>query len=73
MSTIDEDLGQIERDIRTLKIEYEQYFGGGRPRPPADTRDRSGDPRREAENSCGVRRLRAVPEPCGRWHAGGNA
>ncbi|MGH9701349.1 MAG: MXAN_5187 C-terminal domain-containing protein, partial [Candidatus Acidiferrales bacterium] len=23
--------------IRTLKIEYEQYFGGGRSRPPADT------------------------------------
>ncbi|HUJ83582.1 MAG TPA: MXAN_5187 C-terminal domain-containing protein [Candidatus Acidoferrales bacterium] len=37
MATIDEDLSQIERDIRTLKIEYEQFFGGGRPRPPADT------------------------------------
>jgi hypothetical protein len=37
MPTIDEELGQIERDIRTLKIEYEQYFGGGRSRPPADT------------------------------------
>ncbi|MGH9712714.1 MAG: MXAN_5187 C-terminal domain-containing protein [Candidatus Acidiferrales bacterium] len=37
MATIDEDLGQIERDIRTLKIEYEQFFGGGRSRPPADT------------------------------------
>lgn len=37
MATIDEDLNQIERDIRTLKIEYEQYFGGGRSRPPADT------------------------------------
>jgi len=37
MPTIDEELSQIERDIRTLKIEYEQYFGGGRPRPPADT------------------------------------
>jgi hypothetical protein len=37
MATIDEDLGQVERDIRTLKIEYEQYFGGGRPRPPTDT------------------------------------
>lgn len=37
MPTIDEDLSQIERDIRTLKIEYEQFFGGGRPRPPADT------------------------------------
>ncbi len=54
MATIDEELGQIERDIRTLKIEYEQYFGGGRSRPPADTQwrlesalkrysDRSGD------------------------------
>jgi len=37
MATIDDDLSQIERDIRTLKIEYEQFFGGGRPRPPADT------------------------------------
>jgi hypothetical protein len=37
MATIDEDLNQIERDIRTLKIEYEQYFGGGRSRPPTDT------------------------------------
>ena len=34
---IDEELSQLERDIRTLKIEYEQYFGGGRKRPPADT------------------------------------
>lgn len=37
MATIDEELSQLERDIRTLKIEYEQYFGGGRKRPPADT------------------------------------
>jgi hypothetical protein len=37
MATIDEDLSQIEKDIRRLKIEYEQFFGGGRPRPPADT------------------------------------
>jgi hypothetical protein len=37
MASIDDDLSQIERDLRTLKIEYEQYFGGGRPRPPADT------------------------------------
>jgi hypothetical protein len=37
MPSIDEELSQIERDIRTLKIEYEQYFGGGRPRPPSDT------------------------------------
>ena len=37
MDKIDEELGQIEKDIRTLKIEYEQYFGGGRSRPPSDT------------------------------------
>jgi hypothetical protein len=37
MDKTDEDLGQLERDIRVLKIEYEQYFGGGRPRPPTDT------------------------------------
>lgn len=34
--TIDEDLNQLERDIRQLKIEYEQYFGGGKARPPSD-------------------------------------
>ena len=34
--TIDEDIGQLEREIRQLKIEYEQYFGGGKKRPPAD-------------------------------------
>ena len=34
--TVDEDLGQLERDIRQLKIEYEQYFGGGKARPPTD-------------------------------------
>jgi hypothetical protein len=37
MATPDEELNQIEKDIRTLKIEYEQYFGGGRSRPPTDT------------------------------------
>jgi hypothetical protein len=41
MATIDEELNQIERDIRTLKIEYEQFFGGGRSRPPADTQWRT--------------------------------
>jgi hypothetical protein len=40
-ATIDDELGQIERDIRTLKIEYEQFFGGGRKRPPADTQWRT--------------------------------
>jgi hypothetical protein len=34
--TIDEDIGQLEKDIRQLKIEYEQYFGGGKKRPPTD-------------------------------------
>jgi hypothetical protein len=34
--TIDEDIDQLEKDIRQLKIEYEQYFGGGKKRPPAD-------------------------------------
>jgi hypothetical protein len=36
MATIDEELGQMERDIRQLKIEYDQYFGGGRKRPPTE-------------------------------------
>lgn len=35
-SPIDEELGQLERDIRQLKIEYDQFFGGGRKRPPAE-------------------------------------
>src|SRR6266478_1510057 len=36
MATIDEELGTLERDIRQLKIEYHQYFGGGRKRPPTE-------------------------------------
>jgi hypothetical protein len=32
----DDDMGRLERDIRQLKIEFEQYFGGGRQRPPND-------------------------------------
>ena len=54
MANADDELNQIEKDIRTLKIEYEQFFGGGRKRPPSDTQwrvetmikrysDRSGD------------------------------
>ena len=35
-STIDEELNQFERDIRQLKIEYDQFFGGGRKRPPTE-------------------------------------
>jgi len=34
--TTEEDINQLEKDIRQLKIEYEQYFGGGKKRPPAD-------------------------------------
>jgi hypothetical protein len=33
----DEDLSRMESDIRKLKIEYEQFFGGGKARPPSDT------------------------------------
>ena len=36
MASIDEELSQLERDIRQLKIEYDQYFGGGRKRPPTE-------------------------------------
>ena len=35
-SQTDEDLSRLERDIRQLKIEFDQYFGGGRKRPPSD-------------------------------------
>ena len=34
--TIDEELAQMERDIRQLKIEYDMFFGGGRKRPPTE-------------------------------------
>ena len=36
MATIDDELSQMERDIRQLKIEYDMYFGGGRKRPPTE-------------------------------------
>jgi hypothetical protein len=36
MATIDEDLANLEKDIRQLKVEYDQYFGGGRKRPPTE-------------------------------------
>jgi hypothetical protein len=36
MATIEEDLTQLEKDIRQLKIEYDMYFGGGRKRPPQE-------------------------------------
>lgn len=37
MATVDEELTQLEKDIRQLQIEYDTFFTGGRPRPPADT------------------------------------
>ena len=36
MATIDEDMAQLEKDIRQLKVEYDQFFGGGRKRPPTE-------------------------------------
>src|SRR5688572_31899690 len=33
---IDEDLSRMEADIRQLKIQYEQFFSGGKKRPPKD-------------------------------------
>jgi len=36
MATIDDELAQLERDIRQLKIEYDMFFGGGRKRPPQE-------------------------------------
>jgi hypothetical protein len=36
LDPFDEELNQFERDIRQLKIEYEQFFGGGKKRPPTD-------------------------------------
>jgi hypothetical protein len=35
--TIDEQLNQLEDNLRRLKIEYDIYFNGGSPRPPNDT------------------------------------
>ncbi|MGH9804321.1 MAG: MXAN_5187 C-terminal domain-containing protein [Candidatus Acidiferrales bacterium] len=37
MASIEDELNQLEKDLRQLKIEYDTYFTGGRPRPPADT------------------------------------
>ena len=36
MATTEEDLVQLEKDVRQVKIEYEVFFGGGRKRPPTD-------------------------------------
>ena len=34
--TVDEELGQLEDNLRRLKIEYDIFFGGGSKRPPTD-------------------------------------
>jgi len=34
--TVDEELSKLEDSIRRLKIEFEAYFNGGKPRPPND-------------------------------------
>jgi len=34
--TVDEELSKLEDNIRRLKIEYEAYFNGGKPRAPHD-------------------------------------
>jgi hypothetical protein len=34
MATVEEDMNALEKDIRAYKIEFEQYFGGGKKRPP---------------------------------------
>ena len=36
LTPVDEDLTNLEKDLRLFKIEYEAYLNGGRPRPPAD-------------------------------------
>lgn len=35
--TVDEELNQLEDNLRRLKIEYDVFFGGGAKRPPNDT------------------------------------
>ncbi len=36
--SLDEQLTQLEEEIRRLKIEFDVYFNGGRDRPPYDTK-----------------------------------
>ena len=39
MSTLDEELHQLEHRLKQLKLDYEQYFLGSRPREPRPLRD----------------------------------
>jgi hypothetical protein len=34
--TVDEELSKLEDNLRRLKIEFDAYFNGGKPRPPND-------------------------------------
>jgi len=36
LPSIDEELNKLEDDIRKLRIEYDSFFAGGRPRPPTE-------------------------------------
>ena len=36
MPTLEEELSQLEKDLRQLQIEYDAYFSGGRKRPPTE-------------------------------------
>lgn len=36
MPTPEEELNQLEKDLRQLQIEYDAYFAGGRKRPPTE-------------------------------------
>lgn len=36
MPTPEEELSQLEKDLRQLQIEYDAYFAGGRKRPPTE-------------------------------------
>jgi hypothetical protein len=36
-ATPDDELNQLEKDLRQLQIEYETFFAGGRKRPPMET------------------------------------
>lgn len=38
--TVDEQIGQLEEDLRRLKVEFDIFFNGGSKRPPYDTKGR---------------------------------
>lgn len=38
--TLDEQISQLEEDLRRLKIEFDVFFNGGTKRPPYDTKGR---------------------------------